>query len=282
MEEIKEQLSNWIFKSCSPQAVQWLKKEKSKIEKGGNAQILLSSFTAVSRIFRDDPIELNDKERKQAQELRPGWNPQYLNLQQAARILLILSFPSTDPEKYTRTVNKLLVGADLNEQIAIYAGLPLYPHPKRFLPLALAGTRSNATSVFDTIALHNPYPREYFPQEAYNRLVLKAAFMERPFWKIAGIPERANSALANLLLDLISERWAAGREVNPMLWKLIVPGLNQSTYLEFKDKAEKQDSIARSAVALAFQEAAIPLEQNPNANISWEIIQQKWETKKQL
>lgn len=282
MEEIKELLLSRILESCSTQAAQWLKEEKAKIENGKNVQALLSSFTAVPRILKEYPLNLNDEELRKARELRPGWNPENINIQQAARILLLLSFPSTDPEKYTGTVGKLLAGADLNEQIAVYAGLPLYPHQEMFLPLALEGTRSNVTSVFDTIALDNPYPNEYFPQEAYNRLVLKAAFMERPFLKIAGIPERANSDMANLLLDLISERWAAGREVNPMLWKLIIPGLNRSLYIEFKDKAEKQDSLARSAVALAFQEASISLEQNPYVNISWELIQQKWEIKEQL
>lgn len=283
MEKIQEQLLKWLSRSLKPDAAEWVEEKNFKIRKEKDFKKLQTAFSMVSRMIPSLPLELDEEDNKIAQKLRPDWRPQNLDAQQAARIYLILSFSSATPRDFLNAVEKLLIGSDMNEQIAIFAGLPVYPFPKTLLPVAYEGTRCNITAVFDTITLDNPYPRDYFSQEAFNRLVLKAAFMERPFMKIIGIPERSNYELAHLLLDLISERWSAGRTINPMLWKLIVPALNQDLFKKFQQKAEKQDSLAKAALALSFQESSsspqeFKMEETPN----WDKIQKDWENREQL
>lgn len=275
-QKIKEELLRWISQSCPPDATEWLKKSKYQVENAQSIQPLFSSFTMAFRRMGKSPLNLDEEQQQKAKELRANWVPANLILEQASRILLLLSYPSEDAEEYVKVVKKLLKGADMNEEKAIYAALPLFPHPEHFLNMAFEGTRSNITEIFDTITLDNPYPYEYFPDEEFNRLVLKAAFMGRPFMKIVGIEERSNPALASLLLDLISERWAAGRSTNPLLWRLIMPALEENVHEGILAKAEKQDKLSRLAVELALQESSIQ-KRTGTTGLDWEKIEQEWE-----
>jgi hypothetical protein len=75
--------------------------------------------------------------------------------------------------------------------------------------------------VFDAIAFGNPYPTTYFTELAWNQLVLKCIFNDKPIHLIEGIDKRSNQALANTLADFAHERWAAGRRVPSQVWRLI-------------------------------------------------------------
>ena len=54
-------------------------------------------------------------------------------------------------------------------------------------------------------------------------MILKAIFIERPLYKIYGLDKRMNKPLAEMLVAYVNERWAAGRDVTPELWRLVVP-----------------------------------------------------------
>lgn len=278
MKQPQKLLLEWISEVCSTEEVEWLEETDNKLKSQGSERDLILAFSRVPRKINRIDLRIGPEEIHRAQAIKKNWHPENLDSEQAARILLLLSFASEEPKEFSGTVEKLLETADLNEQIAIYAALPLFHYPEKFLQIAYAGTRSNATSVFDTIALDNPYPYENFSEEAYNRLVLKAAFMERPFWKIVGIPDRANPVLAELLLDLVSERWSAGREVNPLIWRLITPALTEDRFREFQARAKQQDALNKEAVALAYEQ-----KRNLSAPDSrnWERIKKKWEIQTQ-
>jgi hypothetical protein len=275
MKQAQKLLLDWIAEVCSPEEVKWLEEEEKKLRSQGNERDLVLAFSKVPRKITRKDLNIGPEETFKAQTLKKNWHPENLDSEQASRILLLLSFASERPEELSGTVENLLETADLNEQLAIYSALPLFPYPEKFLQIAYDGTRSNATSVFDTIALDNPYPYEHFSEEAYNRLVLKAAFMERPFWKIVGIPERTNPVLAELLLDLVSERWSAGREVNPFVWRLITPALTEDRFREFKTRAKQMGAVNEEAVALSYEQ-----HQNSSTPDSrkWEDLHKKWET----
>jgi hypothetical protein len=278
LKKINEQLLQWISLVCPQDNVQLMQQKQDELQKNGNPQQLYLDFARVPKIIGKAKLKITDTNLKIANELRPGWNPANLTADRAVRIFLLLSFPAADPKTYYHVISKLFFGADLNEQIALYSALPLFPFPEHFLPAAYEGTRSNVTDVFDAITLDNPYPCDYFPDDAFNRLVLKAAFMGRPFIKIVGLEKRSNPALATLLLGFVNERWAAGRTFHPLLWKLIAPFLNENVYTSFKDKVDKQDELMKSAVALACIESSIVLNTSGNdKDLSWENIYHAWE-----
>lgn len=279
MKQPQELLLIWISRVCTPQEVNWLQAEVNRVRVEKKEKDFSIAFAKVPRKVKKVPLKIEREEILKAQAARSNWHPENLDSEQAARILLLLSFPYNEPEGLGRMVEKLLGSADLNEQLAIYSALPLFPNPEKFLQVAHNGTRFNATSVFDAIALDNPYPSENFSEDAYNRLVLKAVFMERPFMRIVGIPERANPALAELLLDLVSERWSAGREVDPLLWCLISPALTKERYNEFKTRAKQQCAIDVEAVSLAYSERK---SSSAPESGKWKSIEKKMKIQKQL
>ncbi len=75
--------------------------------------------------------------------------------------MLILSFPQENGDRYVATLDKIFGAADLGEAIALYQSLPLLPHPEKFKLRTAEGIRSNMTSVFNAVALNNPYPAQY-------------------------------------------------------------------------------------------------------------------------
>ena len=77
------------------------------------------------------------------------------------------------------------------------------------------------TAVFNAVALNNPYPSEYFDNQAWNQMVLKALFVGSPLSQIHGLEQRANPQLAQMLDDYANERQAAKRSVAPSLWQLL-------------------------------------------------------------
>lgn len=74
----------------------------------------------------------------------------------------------------------------------------------------------------------------YFEEAAWNQMVLKALFIGRPIGEIIGIDERINARLSQIAIDLAHERWAAGREVNPDLWRVTVGYLDETNLNDIK------------------------------------------------
>ena len=144
-------------------------------------------------------------------------------MDQVGRTLLILSFTYEDQDRYVATLDKIFAAADVGEAIALYQSLPLLPYPERFRLRAAEGIRSNITSVFNAVALYNPYPATYLDDLAWNQMVLKALFIGSPLEPIYGLEKRNNHQLSQMLIDYARERLAAKRPVNPELWLLVAP-----------------------------------------------------------
>lgn len=160
---------------------------------------------------------------------------------------------------------------------------------KKFTKRAAEGLRSNMTSVFDAIALNNPYPADYLSEQAWNQMVLKAIFMQRPLYRIVGVEQRQNVNLATTLVDYIHERWSAGRNVIPELWRFLSPFIDEEIVGLLKKVGEKGDELEKLAAALACHEsdnlAAKELlakqpeikEKIENGEINWERIGEDFE-----
>ena len=122
-----------------------------------------------------------------------------------------------------RRLDQLCATADVDELVAFYLGLAVYPDPPRHRLRAAEGLRTNMSVVFESVAHRNPYPAEQLSEEAWNQMVLKALFIGSPLHPIVGLDRRANSVLARMLCDYAHERWAAGRPVSPELWRCVGP-----------------------------------------------------------
>ena len=273
-----------IEEQADEKAFSWLKQQRLKLENEPLPRHFYLSFSTASRFFKKQLLLLNQQTQNEANQLRKGFQPATWDLLQTARTYLILLFPHEEENQWLASFQKFFETADMHEQQTLYAALPLLPYPKALTPRAAEGIRTNITSVFDAVALHNPYPADYLSEEAWNQMVLKAVFLQRPLYKIYGADERANPRLAQMLLYFAHERWAAGRKVMPELWRWVAPFLNEDYFQDVKKVVQEGEPLEKEGALLACSQSPLRqakelLDQYPQikekiklGEISWQHI----------
>ncbi|MEP2131597.1 MAG: EboA domain-containing protein, partial [Algoriphagus sp.] len=217
----------------------------------------------------------------QADNLIAGFQPHYWDQLQTARTVLLLSYPQ-NKEVWFTTMNQLFETADMHEHQALFASLPLMPFQEDLIPRAIDGLRTNISLVFDAIALNNPFAAKFFPEANWNQMVLKSIFMQRPLYRIQGLEERRNPTLAAIARDFAHERWAAGREVMPEIWRLISPFINEEYLEDLKKVLATKDELQIKAALLAIITSAyLPakeiLESYPTQVAALDLEAVEWE-----
>jgi len=235
---------------AATEGVDWLELQVGKIKADKGSMKLFLSFSQASRHFSKNPLNLSNQGVLDAGKIRSGFSLQNWTSLQTARIILVLEALSEDSDKWLGDIEKLFESADIHEQEALYAALPIYPYQEKFTKRAAEGLRSNMTSVFDAIALNNPYPADYLVEQAWNQMVLKAIFMQRPLYQIIGIDQRLNSSLAKTLVDYIHERWSANRNVIPELWRFVTPFVDDEIVGLLDKVWQNGDDLEKYAVGL--------------------------------
>jgi hypothetical protein len=214
-------LQSWLAARVSTEALNWLKTKYNEISTGAEVNIFYTAFSAAPRYTGKQDLNLTSEELKAALDVHKGCFPSNWSIDQVGRTLLVLSLPSSDEQRYLEILEQLFNAADVGELIVLYQALALLPYPAQFKKRAAEGVRSNMTAVFNAVALNNPYPGEYFDDQAWNQMVLKALFVGSPLSHIYGLEKRANSQLGQMLTNYASERQAAKRTVAPELWQLL-------------------------------------------------------------
>ena len=218
----KELLRTWLTRQLPEAQRSWLVERLDRLAGGGEERELYIALGLVPRKLGKADLALQPADLAQAQDARPDWDPRGLSVDQAARILMLLTEGSSG-EAFQARFRQLCRTADLGEQIAFYRGLPLYPDPELLEDQAAEGTRTNIRAVFEAVAHRSPYPKEQFSENRWNHMVLKALFVGSALHPIQGLDERANPELATMLHDYAHERWSAGRPVSPELWRCVGP-----------------------------------------------------------
>ena len=247
-------LERSIGKTSGDEAVGWLRSTKAEIQSDAPDWKFYTAFSGAPQHVGKRDLDLSEKDLNEADRLRTGWRPRHWSTDQAARSVIVLSYPSDDRERYVHAVEQLFSTADVRESVALYQLLPLLPYPDAYRARAAEGIRSNMTSVFNAVAHHNPYPSEYLDEPAWNQMVLKALFVGSPLSPITGLDDRTNPELARMLVDYARERWAAQRDVSPELWRPVGPYANE--YLEELGLVlSSPDETEREAAGLALAAA---------------------------
>lgn len=194
----------------------------------------------------------------------PGWNWHNSTLDQLVRVYLLIHLAEKEDGK--SRIETLFDTAEMNELVALYRALPVLPMPEIWLHRATDAVRSNMGPVFDAIAFDNSYPKAYFSELAWNQLVLKCIFNDKPIHLIEGLDERANQALADTLADFAHERWAAGRRVPSQVWRLIRNFQTNTKEQDLKRLQESSDPNDRIAAELIQKNS--PLE-------AWKVLERE-------
>lgn len=248
-------LQQIIQKNSNEQAWTWFNKRTEKYASTQKNSDLFLSFSAAVRFMGKNTVQLQENTLAEWENIRPGFRPQNWTLAQLARTYFLLQIPSDSIPSYIDTLDKLFAAADMGELTTLYTALPLYPHPESLTLRTAEGIRTNMSVIFDAIAHHNPYPAEYLEDIAWNQLILKAIFMERPIYLIQNADYRKNKDLARMLVDFAHERWAAGRLVTPELWRFVGPHINEDNFGDIQKLLQSEDSLEVEAACLACAES---------------------------
>ncbi|MBO9729455.1 MAG: EboA domain-containing protein [Chitinophaga sp.] len=286
-DKVSTLLSTIIRNKGNEKANNWLQQRLQVQQQTGAIPPFNQTFTAIPRFTGNDIITLSPLENEQLQQLLPSFFVQGWPLSRLARVWWLLQLPVTDKALYLDTLEKLFNAAEMNELAALYSALPLLPWPEEWIARTSEGIRSNIGIVQEAIMLHNPYPAKYLPEPAWNQLVMKAIFTDKPLHLITGLDERANSALVNILVDFAHERWAAGRTLDPMQWRILVNFVNENNLGDIARVLHSLNSIEQEAGALVcaqtnYAPAKALLAQYPAlateiqaGRISWDTLAQK-------
>jgi len=263
-----EQLFEKIKENASPKEISWVE-ARSNI----SLQSLQIAFVATPRFISKTPIlstsVINDISIN-------GWS-----LDRLVRVYLLTTLDGSEKDIYTKTLHSLFETAENNEAVALMSALPFFAYPEYWLLRATDAVRSNIGLVFDAIVFQNPYPMQYFSELAWNQLVLKCIFNDKPIHLIQGLNERANQALAISISNLAHERWAAGRTITAQAWRLVSKFINEAIFEDICILFESHNSNDNIAAALVCKETNFlalkeELKKHPELDkqmLTWNILE---------
>lgn len=244
---VRNQLWEIIKLNTTAQEQAWL----VDIPKSSELEIM-TAFVAAPRYLKKIMLEpMRGLETKEIEAL----NTSNWTLVRASRVWILLTLSSTYPNNFNKNLETLFDTAEMNEFVALYSVIAFVPSPQNWLFRATDAVRSNMGVVFDSIAMRNPYPSKYFGEEAWNQLVLKTIFNDKPLHLIVGLKSRENASLAATISDFAHERWAAGRTLAPEIWRLTSTFLNDTLLEDMKHLFKNGNLDNKKAAALACSES---------------------------
>ncbi len=252
--KISARLYQIIHRHASDKVMQWIATRLNAWREQHAMQQFNLAFSAAPRFVGRDEVTLTPEETA---ALQPFTVNGY-TLDRLFRVWWLLQLPIGQQEKYVSSIENLFHAAEMNEQVALYGALPLLAFPEAWKLRTAEGIRSNIGVVLEAIMLRNPYPAAQLDEPAWNQLVLKAFFTEKPVHLITGLDQRANPTLARILCDYAHERRAAGRTVHPMLWRLVGPFINENNFADIERTWHSEYHADREAAALACSMSAYP------------------------
>ncbi|MEM9528075.1 MAG: EboA domain-containing protein [Bacteroidota bacterium] len=199
-------------------AMPWLTTKLLKLRTELRPRDFYLAFSAASRFVPQTVVKPVGSLLRDIEASYPNFSATEWTQDQLARIILMCALPE---DRNQAILDDLFATADYRELVALYKGLYWLPNAADFVGRAREGSRTNMTGVFDALALDNPFPAAYLPEDAWNQLVLKGMFMSRPMYRFYRIEDRKNPTLAAIFLDYAEERWSAHRAVSPELWRFV-------------------------------------------------------------
>lgn len=112
-------------------------------------------------------------------------------------------------------VEKLYFQGDAEERRMILRSLPFRAPGPEVVRLMEEAHRTNDEVIFESGNLDSDLAARLLDDGAFNRVVLKCAFMNQPKERLLDWQTRGNGPLSMMLFDFMTEREAAGRPVWP-------------------------------------------------------------------
>ena len=232
--------------SISPEAWNWFQDKLGLTE----ISAINTAFSVMPRKTGKGIIVITPSEEQIIGEIKPGWSLQGWTADRLCRVCFLMHLDSKDQTRYFKTIENLFLAAEMTELVALYSSLPVLAHPEMWKMRCAEGIRSNIGTVLEAIMYENPYPAAHLDEKAWNQLVMKAFFTDKNVNRIYGYDVRANAELALILSDYAHERWAAGRSVNPLLWRSTANFIDIRLKNDLEKVLSQGDLKEKQAVAL--------------------------------
>ena len=273
IDKLKPLFEKILAENTKPDVLNWLQQK-------GNFN---TAFVLVPRKAGKAALHLSTDNEQQLAAIYPAFSLKGWSVDMLGRAFLLLNLDATDKDEYFRVIENLFLAAEVNELVALYSSLPLLAYPEIWVKRCAEGIRSNIGNVLEAIMYQNPYPQQYLDQRAWNQLILKAFFTGKDVGKIQGIDHRANKDLAYIVSDYVHERRAAGREINPALWRFVGPFLDDKLFEDVKWAIDSGVYVNQKAAALAiaksnYQPAVELLNSNPQLKADIEQSKITWDS----
>lgn len=209
-----------VVKRANAKASEWFERQAGAL----TPTLFPTAFAGSGRRLGDGVVHVEPEERQVLDGRGVVAAPEGWRLCDVGRAFLLLTvLQGVPPAEHAHFVADVFNKGDNREREAVLKCLSLLPEPEHFLATAIDACRSHVQSVFEAIACENPYPARYFPDNAFNQLVLKAFFTGVPVRRIVELPSRVTPELSRMARDYASERRAAGRPVPPDLESATLP-----------------------------------------------------------
>ena len=280
-EEVKKIITAIIRENLSDEAWSWLA-EKCVLANQSARQLNIA-FVSMPQKAGKSAIRFSAKEAKALSLARPHFTIENWTIDRLCRVWLLLHIDSSQKDDYFLAVENLFMAAEMNELVALYSSLPVLQYPELWHGRCSEGIRSNIGTVLEAIICNNPYPSEQLSDAAWNQLVMKAFFTDKPIHQIIGLDQRANKELAKMLSDYANERRAASRTVNPQLWRCVGKFIDEKVFTNIQRIYNSTDAIEKEAAALACHASDYPaakelLKQDNTLKSQIESGQLNWDT----
>lgn len=253
IEDAARLLRAWLQARLAAGPLAWLDGAAADAAQADDAALERTLALAGRRAGRG-ALDLAPHELAQAEALCPGWSPSEWTLADAARALVLCG--RAGDGSVGATFRALCRTADLPGLIGLYRTAPLLPWDAEMDWQMGEGLRTSIAAVFEAIAHRSPLPRARFERQRWNHMVLKALFIESTLPPIVGLDAGRNAALAAVLVDHVRERRAAGRPVDPYVWRCIAP-FADSDAMALAAPLAGGDACQRRTAALFLHESPV-------------------------
>jgi hypothetical protein len=139
----------------------------------------------------------------------------------AGRMLLLCTLAQAAPQQLPAAIKAAYEEGDSHEKLAVMRALPLLPEAERFIEVALDIGRVNELDLFSSLAARNPYPSRHYNELAWNKLYMKAVFIDAPLSQMLGVEARNNAELSRMALEYVEQQESAGRRFPNEIWQVI-------------------------------------------------------------
>ncbi|MEM9142784.1 MAG: EboA domain-containing protein [Bacteroidota bacterium] len=283
MENITQELAKMRARSLSDAETKWFEDRLELIKGKKSGRDLFMTYSLIASKIPNTQFL---SEKGESSEVADYLELHKATLVELCRIDLLANLLTTDMDIFSPKVSRIIEVADMGELTTFLKFLILLPNPEDYKFTAVEALRTNMTTVFNAIALNNPYPARYFNEQQWNQMYLKTAFMQGDLSAIHNIDQRANVELTRIISDYAHERWAASREIDPYFWRPVASFLNAELLKDMERLLRSPNPMENRAGALCchasdYLGAKALLEQHPSLRDA--IIQGKirWDTLKE-